>query len=80
MSELTSKELSLVAQDRNASMYEVMADNAHNAVIVLNFILDASYAPYCMRCGGLVRMKLAEPFLWTHDACGAVHDERQVLR
>jgi hypothetical protein len=69
---------SLVSSDPNASNPERMADKAHDPVIVLNHIIDPAYAPYCMRCGGLKRMTVVEPFLWGHD-CGAVHDERQVL-
>lgn len=71
---------SRVSRDPNASKTEAMADKAHDPVIVLNHIVDPAYAPYCMRCKGLHRMKVLEPFLWTHDACGAIHDERQVLR
>lgn len=70
----------LVSRDPNASMVERMADKAHSATIVLNALLDSRYAPYCMRCGGLVRMQKVAPMLWEHDACGAVHDERQVLK
>lgn len=69
----------LVSIDPAASRAERMADRAHSAVIVLNHLLDSTYAPYCMRCGGLNRMRVVEPFLWTHDACGGIHDERQVL-
>ena len=67
-----------VTDDPSASKAEKMADKAHDAVIVLNHIMDPNYAPYCMRCSGLHRMKVVEPFYWEHD-CGAVHDERQVL-
>lgn len=70
---------SLVSQDPNASERERMADKAHSPVIVLNHIADPMYAPYCGRCSGLHRMRVVEPFLWTHDCCGAIHDERQVL-
>lgn len=68
----------MVARDPNASKTERMADKAHSPVIVLNYIADPSYAPYCGRCTGLYRMTLVEPFLWEHG-CGAIHDERQVL-
>jgi hypothetical protein len=71
---------SLVSQDPNASQRERMADKAHDPVIVLNHIADPTYAPYCMRCRGLNRMKVIEPFLWECDGCGSVHDERQVLQ
>lgn len=77
MSEQLTKD-SLVSRDPAASKTERMADKAYDPVIVLNFIADPTYAPYCMRCSGLKRMKLVEPFLWEHE-CGAVHDERQVL-
>lgn len=69
-----------VAADPNASKNERMADKAKDPIIVLNRIADPAYAPYCCRCPGLSRMREVEPFLWEHDACGAVHDERQVLR
>lgn len=72
--------MSLVSQDPNASERERMADKAFDAVIVLNHIADPVYAPYCMRCGGVNRMCVVEPFLWTHDACGSIHDERHVLK
>ena len=64
--------------DSSPSKNERMANKAHSPVIVLNYILDPSYAPYCGRCPGLHRMRLVEPFLWEHR-CGAIHDERQVL-
>lgn len=51
---------------------------AHAYVVVSNYANDPSYCPYCMRCSGLHRMKLVEPYLWRHH-CGAVHDERQVI-
>lgn len=51
---------------------------ARSYVIVSNHRDDPAYAPYCGRCSGLYRMKVVEPFLWKH-ACGAIHDERQVL-
>mgnify|MGYP001566265268 FL=1 len=69
---------SIVSRDPSASRAERMADKAHDPVIVLNHIADPTYAPYCMRCNGLNRMTVMEPFLWKHY-CGAIHDERQVL-
>lgn len=57
---------------------QVDLSKARNYVIASNFNSDPSYCPYCGRCPGLVRMKLVEPYLWTHS-CGAVHDERQVI-
>ena len=36
---------------------------------------DPTYAPYCMRCTGLVRMVKVIPFFWS-CRCGAQHDER----
>lgn len=77
MSELRTSD-SLVSRDPHASQREKMADKAHDPVIVLNHIADPTYAPYCMRCNGLHRMRVVEPFLWEHS-CGAIHDERQVL-
>jgi hypothetical protein len=47
-------------------------------VIVSNHFQDPTYAPYCGRCRGLVRMKVVSPFLFEHS-CGAIHDERQVM-
>lgn len=79
MSEQRSEDRSLVSRDPQATRAERMADKAHNPVIVLNALLNPDYAPYCMRCRGLDRMRKVEGFLWTHDACGSVHDERQVL-
>lgn len=52
---------------------------ANYPIIVSAAMRDPTYAPYCMRCSGLHRMQIVEPFLWKHD-CGAAHDERQVLR
>lgn len=70
---------SLVSRDPNATRAERMADKAHNPVIVLNHIIDPAYAPYCMRCDGLVRMRVVVSFYWECDRCGGIHDERQVL-
>jgi hypothetical protein len=61
-----------------ASNQQCDVSKAHSLTIVTNYQKDPAYAPYCMRCRGLKRMKVVEPFLWKHD-CGAVHDERQVL-
>lgn len=69
---------SVVSRDPSASRNERMADKAYSPTIVLNYIANPAYCPYCGRCSGLHRMKLVEPFLWEH-ACGAIHDERQVL-
>jgi hypothetical protein len=51
---------------------------ARYKTIVRNHWSDPTYAPYCMRCRGLDRMVVVEPYLFAHK-CGAVHDERQVL-
>lgn len=51
---------------------------AKNGVVVYNHAKDPTYAPYCMRCDGLHRMTLVEPFYWRHS-CGAEHDERAVI-
>lgn len=67
-----------VERDPNASRQERMAALAWSATIVLNHIIDPTYAPYCMLCPGLHRMRVVSPFLWEHT-CGAIHDERQVL-
>ena len=47
-------------------------------IIRRNATEDPSYAPYCMRCPGLVRMKKVETFYW-RCTCGAEHDERSQL-
>lgn len=62
-----------------AANQRVNLTKAHSLVIVSNHQKDPTYAPYCMRCSGLHRMKVVEPFLWKH-MCGAIHDERQVLQ
>lgn len=36
---------------------------------------DPKYAPYCLACSRMGRMKKIEPFLW-QCKCGARHDER----
>lgn len=61
-----------------ASDQKVDVSKAHDFVIVSNHQRDPYYAPYCMRCRSLRRMKVIEPFLWK-CVCGAAHDERQVL-
>lgn len=77
---LTSEQrLSKVSQDPDASEAEKMADKAHDPVIVLNHLMDPTYAPYCMRCPGIRRMAVRKPFFWECARCGALHDERQVL-
>jgi hypothetical protein len=45
------------------------------SIVRMNAEQDPSYRPYCMRCTGLVRMKIQAPMLWK-CSCGAVHDER----
>lgn len=51
---------------------------AKNFLVVANAIENPRYTPYCLRCTGLHRMQMIEPFLWRHH-CGAEHDERQVI-
>lgn len=70
---------SCVASDPSVSTAEKMIAKAHSPIIVRNHIADPNYAPYCGRCSGLHRMRVVEPFLWKHS-CGAIHDERQVLK
>ncbi len=41
----------------------------------INAEKDPAYAPYCLRCNTMARMKKIEPFYWRCD-CGAEHDER----
>lgn len=45
----------------------------------INAEKDPTYAPYCLRCRTMERMKIVEPFLWS-CACGAICDERVPLR
>jgi hypothetical protein len=40
---------------------------------------ESSYCPYCMRCKGLVRMRIVERFYWRCARCGAEHDERAAV-
>jgi len=51
-----------------AAMKSVIRENAER---------DPYYAPYCMRCKGLVRMEIVAPYLW-RCRCGARHDARTV--
>jgi hypothetical protein len=51
---------------------------ARASIIVRNHAADPRYAPYCMRCNGLRRMVIVEPFYWRHS-CGAEHDERACI-
>lgn len=44
-------------------------------IILRNVAKDPSYAPYCVPCPGLVRMKKVEHLYWRCH-CGAEHDER----
>ena len=44
-------------------------------VILRNEIGHPGYAPYCMRCPGLVRMQSIEPHYWRCH-CGAQCDYR----
>lgn len=37
---------------------------------------DPTYAPYCLRCRTMERMKIVERFLW-RCACGNTCDERK---
>lgn len=46
-------------------------------VILRNVEEDPSYAPYCMRCPGLVRMRVVERHYW-RCRCGAQADYRQI--
>jgi len=63
-----------------------VADNAtrdHDAwqrdVILRNEAARPGYAPYCMRCPGLVRMRVVEPHYWRCH-CGAQCDYREETR
>lgn len=48
-------------------------------VILRNAKKDPAYAPYCMRCAGLVRMRLVEHLYW-RCLCGAECDYRGAQR
>lgn len=69
----------MTATAQETSRVSADPDKAHDPIIVLNRFFDPAYAPYCCRCPGLSRMREVEPYLWEHD-CGAIHDERQVLK
>ena len=56
--------------DVSAWQREVILRNAEN---------DLNYAPYCMRCEGLVRMRPIERHYW-RCLCGAQCDYRQAVR
>lgn len=43
--------------------------------VLINAEVDPAYAPYCMTCPGLRRMRIVDRFLW-RCLCGAEHDER----
>jgi hypothetical protein len=47
-------------------------------IILRNVEKDPYYAPYCMRCRGLVRMRLFERHYW-QCACGASCDYRHAV-
>ena len=49
--------------------------HGHSAIVVGNRVYDPNYAPYCMRCEGLSRMREVSPFHWAHHG-GAVCDAR----
>jgi hypothetical protein len=61
-----------------SKMSNVDLSKAKDFIVVRNYVNDPFYCPYCLRCAGIHRMKLKEPFLWEHS-CGAIHDERQVI-
>ena len=44
-----------------------------------NALKDPNYAPYCLRCPGLVRMVKVEPLYW-RCRCGAQHDEGKPMK
>lgn len=54
--------------DHDAWQREVIFRNVEN---------DPNYAPYCMRCPGLTRMRKIEPHYW-RCGCGAECDYRGV--
>lgn len=52
--------------DVGAWQREIILDNAEK---------DPTYAPYCLRCKGLVRMRVVERHRW-RCGCGAACDYR----
>lgn len=50
-------------------------ESPEKSAVRMNAEKDPAYRPYCLRCSGVVRMDIVEPFLWNHK-CGAIHDER----
>jgi hypothetical protein len=53
-----------------------MNDDLQRRIILANVEKDPYYAPYCMRCKGLVRMRIVERHYWS-CACGAQYDLRE---
>lgn len=45
-------------------------------IIIKNVLKNSNYAPYCLRCDTMDRMRKVEPFLW-RCRCGAVGDDRE---
>ena len=52
-------------------------DAWQHEVILRNVEKDPYYAPYCMRCKGLVRMRIVERHYW-NCRCGAQCDYRPI--
>ena len=59
------------------AIYQKAVDNVEISSNSIRFNAEGNpnYAPYCMRCPGLIRMKKVKPFYWRCQ-CGAEHDER----
>ena len=63
----------------NASKTTFDVDAWQREVILRNEKERPGYAPYCMRCRGLVRMRVVEPHYWRCH-CGAQCDYREEAR
>ena len=51
-------------------------DGWQREIILRNVEQDARYAPYCLRCKGLVRMQIVDRHYW-RCRCGAECDYRR---
>jgi hypothetical protein len=55
----------------------LIREDVQLAIIAKNVKKDPNYAPYCLRCPGLKRMRVIEPMYWKCDGCGTVADDRK---
>jgi len=54
-------------------------DRFNLEIIYRNATSDPHYAPYCMRCRGLVRMRKVAHLYWRCYKCPAIHDQREFV-